>query len=145
MPAVLGDALLIVAASFIAGRALLLAFGRVHPTWLAGAVGFAALVVLAPLLIRLPGRAVTAAIVVGVLLLVSLALMRMRFFAPTADSRQQTAGRREQVAASRQQLAEGGPQSAVRGPQVEDGGQRAAGSRARAGAGRAAHLTALVT
>ena len=39
--------------------------GRTETTWLAGAVGFAALTVAAPLLIRLPGRAATVAVLVG--------------------------------------------------------------------------------
>ena len=83
MPAVLATALIIVAASFIAGRAFLYALGRSRPTWLSGAVGFAFLVIACPLLIRLPGRATTAAIVLGLLLLASLAAMRMKFFAPS--------------------------------------------------------------
>jgi hypothetical protein len=84
MPAVLGTALLIVVASFVAGRALLYAFGRRRPTWLSGAVGLAALVVIAPLLIRLPGRAITAAVVLGVVLVGSLLAMRRKFFAESA-------------------------------------------------------------
>ncbi len=81
MPAVLATALVIVAASFVAGRAFLYVLGRSRPTWLSGAIGFALLVIAAPLLIRLPGRATTAAIILGLLLLISLALMRTRFFA----------------------------------------------------------------
>ena len=93
MPAVLGSALVILAGSVIAGRALLRAFGRERPTWLQGSVGFALLVVLAPLLIRLPGRATTATIVIAVALVAALALMRRGFFAapstePPAASRQ---------------------------------------------------------
>ena len=88
MPAVLGTALLIVVASFIAGRALLFALGRSRPTWLSGAVGFGVLVIAAPLLIRLPGRATTAAIILLILLLLSLAVMRRKFFAqPEAGPR----------------------------------------------------------
>ena len=56
MLAILATALVILAASFIAGRAFLYALGRQRPTWLAGAVGFAILVTVCPLLIRLPGR-----------------------------------------------------------------------------------------
>ena len=98
MVAVLGTALLILAASFVAGRALLYAFGRARPTWLSGALGFAVLVVLAPLLIRLPGRAVTAAVVLGVALVGALVVLRGRFFAQRAASSAQQAGSGRQVA-----------------------------------------------
>ena len=83
MPAVIGSAIVVLAASVIAGRALLRAFGRDRPTWLQGGIGFALLVVLAPLLIRLPGRATTATIIVALLLLAALAVMRRGFFAPS--------------------------------------------------------------
>jgi hypothetical protein len=108
MPAVLGTALLIVVASFVAGRALLFAFGRRRPTWLSGAVGLAALVVLAPLLIRLPGRAITAAVVLGVVLVGSLVVMRRGFFAEKASGEQAEGG---------QQLA-GSAQGAGRAPHL---------------------------
>ncbi len=54
----------ILLASLVLGTALLHALGRTMPTWLAGPIGFAALVVACPLLIRLPGRATTLAILV---------------------------------------------------------------------------------
>ncbi|MGH2987048.1 MAG: hypothetical protein ACRDLO_10225 [Solirubrobacterales bacterium] len=74
---------LILAASLLIGRAILGLLGT-HTTnshasggavrrrpgtlaWLAGATGFAALVVVAPFLVRLPGRATAAAVIVGVL------------------------------------------------------------------------------
>jgi hypothetical protein len=69
-------ALLIVLLSLLAGRLVLHALGATQPTWLAGAVGFAALTIVAPLAIRLPGRAVTAAIVIGVALLAGLIATR---------------------------------------------------------------------
>ena len=47
--------LLICAASLVAGRAILALLGARRPAWLSGATGFAALVVVAPLLLRLPG------------------------------------------------------------------------------------------
>ena len=81
MPAVIGSAIVVLAASIVAGRALLRAFGRERPTWLQGGVGFALLVLVAPLLIRLPGRATTATIIVAILLIAALAVMRRRFFA----------------------------------------------------------------
>ena len=106
MPAVLGTALLVSVASFVAGRALLYAFGRRRPTWLEGAIGLAALVVLAPLLIRLPGRAITAAVVLGVVLVGSLVVMRGPRFAQRAESTRQAPGGRSQVAGG------GGPPAA---------------------------------
>jgi hypothetical protein len=81
MLAILATALVILAASFIAGRAFLYVLGRTHPTWLAGAVGFAILVTVCPLLIRLPGRATTATILLLLALLIALGVMRRRFFA----------------------------------------------------------------
>src|SRR3954468_3652325 len=87
MPAVLATAILIAAASFIFGRALLFALGRSRPTWLSGAVGFGLLVIAAPILIRLPGQATTAAIVLLLLLLISLVWMRSRFFADRGAGR----------------------------------------------------------
>jgi hypothetical protein len=84
MPAVLGSAFLVLAASVVAGRALLRAFGRERPTWLQGSVGFALLVIVAPLLIRLPGRATTATIIIAISLIAALAAMRRGFFAPNS-------------------------------------------------------------
>jgi hypothetical protein len=57
----------ILAASLLLGRAVLDLLGWPRPAWLAGATGFAALVVVAPFAIRLPGRALTAAILIGIL------------------------------------------------------------------------------
>jgi hypothetical protein len=73
MLAVYASAALICAASLIAGRAVLVALGRREWTWLAAPVGLAALVVIAQPLVLLPGRGVTAAVVIGVLLLAALA------------------------------------------------------------------------
>jgi hypothetical protein len=72
MLSVYASAAAILLASLVLGRALLHLLGRTEATWLAGAVGFAALTVAAPLLIRLPGRAATVAILVGVAVLASL-------------------------------------------------------------------------
>jgi len=69
-------ALLIVLLSLLAGRLVLHALGATEPTWLAGAVGFAALMIVAPLAIRLPGRAVTAAVLIGVGLVAGLIATR---------------------------------------------------------------------
>ena len=62
MLSVYASAAAILLASLVVGRALLHLLGRTQATWLAGAVGFAALTVAAPLLIRLPGRAATVAV-----------------------------------------------------------------------------------
>src|SRR6266511_2319462 len=59
----------ILLASLVLGLALLHLLGRAAPTWLSGAVGFAALTVACPLLIRLPGRATTLAILLALLIL----------------------------------------------------------------------------
>jgi hypothetical protein len=72
MLGVYASAAAILLASLVLGRALLHLLGRTEATWLAGAVGFAALTVAAPLLIRLPGRAATVAVLVGVAVLASL-------------------------------------------------------------------------
>ncbi len=79
-------ALLICAASLVAGRAILALLGRRRPAWLSGATGFAALVVVAPLLLRLPGRSTTAAVIVGVAL-VAAALIVVRDIRETGDPR----------------------------------------------------------
>ncbi len=76
-------ALAIVLASLAVGGALLRLLGWPGPLWLAGASGFAVLVVLAPFLIRLPGRATSAAILLGLLALLGAAhLYRERARAP---------------------------------------------------------------
>ena len=72
MLGVYASAAAILLASLVLGRALLHLLGRTDATWLAGAVGFAALTVAAPLLIRLPGRAATVAVLAGIALLASL-------------------------------------------------------------------------
>src|SRR2546423_5448260 len=58
--------------SLVLGRALLHLLGHSSPSWLSGAVGFAALTVACPLLIRLPGRAATLAVLIGVAIVVAL-------------------------------------------------------------------------
>jgi hypothetical protein len=67
MVAIYACALLIVLASLAIGRAILIGLGGPRPAWLSGATGFAALVVISPLLLRLPGRATTALIVVALI------------------------------------------------------------------------------
>jgi len=82
---ILGTALLFIALSLIWGRALLHLLGQRRPSWVSGAVGLAALIVVAPLLIRLPGRATTAAIVIGLATLAAVVLLR-RVFVPERRS-----------------------------------------------------------
>ncbi|CAN5148337.1 hypothetical protein BH24ACT23_BH24ACT23_01820 [soil metagenome] len=60
-------AVLILVASLAVGRALMMALGWKRPDWVGGAVGFAALVVVAPFAVRLPGRGLTAAILIALL------------------------------------------------------------------------------
>ena len=75
MLAISACAALILAASLLLGRGILDLLDWPRPAWLAGATGFAALVVVAPFAIRLPGRALTAAILVGALC--ALAALRL--------------------------------------------------------------------
>ena len=62
---------LILVASLLVGRAILLLLGRPDESWLSGAAGFAALVVIAPFAIRLPEQAATAAIWIGALAVIA--------------------------------------------------------------------------
>jgi hypothetical protein len=78
MIAVYVTALLILGASVVLGWALLALLGERRQPLLSGAVGFAALVVICPLLVRLPGRATTAAIIVAVALVAAVVVIRRR-------------------------------------------------------------------
>lgn len=78
MLAIYASAAAICLASLIAGRAFLVLLGRREWTWLSAPVGFGLLVVISQPLIRLPGRALTAAIVIGLLLVASLLYLRGR-------------------------------------------------------------------
>src|SRR3954468_18452357 len=57
----------ILVASLVLGRALLHVVGLSVHTWLGGAVGFAALTIACPLLIRLPGRGTTVSVVLALI------------------------------------------------------------------------------
>ena len=83
MLAILAAAALIGAASLIAGRALLVAFGCRQWSWLSGPVGLAALAVVAQPLVRLPGRGTTAAILLGLALIGCLVYLRGRWEEPS--------------------------------------------------------------
>ena len=76
MLGVLASALLIVLASVMIGRTAMLVCGWRRPEWLAGAVGLAVLVVLAPFLVRLPGRGLTAAILLALLAIACAVITR---------------------------------------------------------------------
>jgi hypothetical protein len=70
--------------SIVLGWALLHLLGETRPIRLAGAVGFAALTVASPLLIRLPGRAATLAIVFPITLGAAFAYLFIQSSSPTA-------------------------------------------------------------
>src|SRR5947207_11364210 len=72
MLGVYASAAAVLLASLVFGSALLRLLGRSAPTWLSGAVGFAVLCVVCPILIRLPGRATTLAVLLGVALFATL-------------------------------------------------------------------------
>jgi len=66
MLGVYASAAAILVASLVLGRVLLHVAGLSVHTWLGGVVGFAVLTIACPLLIRLPGRGTTVAVIVGV-------------------------------------------------------------------------------
>ena len=76
MIAIYANAAAILLASLVIGRALATLLGWRRSAWLSGAVGLAALVTVAPLLVRLPGRGVTAAVIVAVLVIAGAAVVR---------------------------------------------------------------------
>ncbi len=65
MLGVYASAAVILLASLVLGRALLHIVGLSVHTWLGGVAGFAVLTIACPLLIRLPGRGITVAILLG--------------------------------------------------------------------------------
>src|SRR3954463_8012862 len=65
MLGVYASAAAILLASLVLGRALLHIVGLSVHTWLGGVAGFAVLTIACPLLIRLPGRGITTAILLG--------------------------------------------------------------------------------
>src|SRR5688572_27731549 len=76
MVPVYATALLIILASLVVGRALLYLLGWRAASPVAGAIGFFALIVASPLIIRLPGRGLTAAVAIGIAVLGALYLLR---------------------------------------------------------------------
>lgn len=85
MLGVYASAAAILVGSLLLGRAGLTLLGLRIRTWLAGAVGFAGLTVVAPILIRLPGRGMSASIVLGVAVLGSALYLWRRRPARAAD------------------------------------------------------------
>src|SRR3954447_25833234 len=75
MLGVYASAAAILIASLVLGRALLHIVGLSVHTWLGGVVGFAALTIACPLLIRLPGRGVTVSVLLA---LITVAAMLSR-------------------------------------------------------------------
>jgi hypothetical protein len=76
MLAIYASTFLVCAASVVLGRAILTLLGQRRPAWLSAATGFAALVVVSPFLLRLPGRATTAAVLVGLAVLAAAVVVR---------------------------------------------------------------------
>ncbi len=87
MLGVYASAAVIVLASLVIGRAGLSLLGHQARTWISAPVGFAALTIASPILIRLPGRATSAAVILGVALIASLIYpwSRARRTKPPAD------------------------------------------------------------
>jgi hypothetical protein len=79
-----GAALLIILASVVLGRAICVAAGGEQAWWAAPAVGFASLIVLTGAAIKLPGRGVTALVVVGVVLTVASGFLLLRRSPPVS-------------------------------------------------------------
>src|SRR5512132_1181049 len=69
---------IILLASLLVGRALLIALGRRHASFLEGAVGFAALILVCSIAIRLPGHASTSLIACAVLVVAALVYLVRR-------------------------------------------------------------------
>jgi hypothetical protein len=98
MLGVYASAATIVVASLLLGRAGLTVLGLTAPTWLSGAVGFAAMTIVFPMLIRLPGRAATASILIGLALIASILFLwrgaRRGSWTRRADPSSRLGGRR---------------------------------------------------
>jgi hypothetical protein len=72
MLGVYASAAAILLASLVLGRALLHVVGLSVHTWLGGVVGFAALTIACPLLIRLPGRGTTVAVLLALITIAAM-------------------------------------------------------------------------
>jgi hypothetical protein len=69
---------IILLASLLVGRAILLALGRRHASFLEGAVGLATLILVCTVAIRLPGDQATSIVCCGVLLVASIVFLLVR-------------------------------------------------------------------
>jgi len=75
MLGVYASAAAILIASLVLGRALLHIVGLSVHTWLGGVVGFAALTIACPLLIRLPGRGTTVSVVLALITVAAMSYL----------------------------------------------------------------------
>jgi hypothetical protein len=85
LPALLGalagtyvSAGIILLASLLVGRAVLLALGRRHASFLEGAVGFATLILVCSIAIRLPGNEATSVVACAILVVASTVFLLVR-------------------------------------------------------------------
>ena len=69
---------IILLASLLVGRAIMLALGRRHASFLEGAVGFATLILVCTVAIRLPGHQATSIVCCAILLVASIVFLLMR-------------------------------------------------------------------
>jgi len=81
MLAILASGLYVLVIATIIGRAFLLVLGRTRPTWMQATIGFALLTITSPLLIHLPGRAITATVITNLTVFAAAVAMRRKFFA----------------------------------------------------------------
>jgi hypothetical protein len=86
MLGVYASAVAVLLASLVLGSALLHLLGRTSLTWLSGAIGFAALTIASPLLIRLPGRAVTLAVLLGLAMVAAILYLWLGSPAPGREA-----------------------------------------------------------
>src|SRR3954464_15483620 len=112
MLGVYASAAAILVASLVLGRALLHIVRLSVHTWLGGVAGFAVLTIACPLLIRLPGRGVTTAILLGLVTIGAMVYLWWEDRGGRLPARSSAAGAR--VAQDEQGLTapgEGHPQS----------------------------------
>jgi hypothetical protein len=69
---------IILLASLLVGRAIMLALGRRHASFLEGAVGFATLILVCTVAVRLPGDQATSIVCCAILLVASIVFLLMR-------------------------------------------------------------------
>lgn len=138
MITILVCAIAFIGASILIGRAVMVLSGWHEPSWLAGAVGFALLVVISPFLDRLPGRGVTAFILIALLTLAA-AIVTKRATPRRADGGEPAASGAG-ADAPNSGTFEPGTKSQGRSYWSRGG---SAGARPQGAAARAPHLTAI--